>query len=214
MKRPVTAAMKSQGAKGITAYLATVPADARAALTKLRAAIRAAAPDAEEGFSYGLPGFKLDGKSFVCYAAPRDHCSFYPMSAAVIRDHAAELRSFDTSMGTVRFPAKKPLPVALVRKLVRARITEMRAGDRRSSRAKTKAKPRPKRHVLYHRDGSVWARGQLLGGAMTGYWEWFRLDGTIMRSGSFENGEQSGQWTTYDKRGKLYKVTKMKPEPR
>ncbi len=129
MRRPASAKMRSQGAKGVTAYLATVPADARAALQKLRIAIRAAAPGAEEGFSYGLPAFKLDGRSFVCYAAPRHHCSFYPMSAAVIRAHARDLKGYDTSKGTIRFPANKPLPAALVRKLVRARIAELRPGE-------------------------------------------------------------------------------------
>jgi uncharacterized protein YdhG (YjbR/CyaY superfamily) len=120
--------MKAQGSKGVTAYLATVPVDARAALQKLRNAIRAAAPDAEEGFSYGLPAFKLDGRSLVCYAAPRDHCSFYPMSAAVIRAHARDLEGYDTSKGTIRFSAKEPLPSGLVRKLVRARLAELRSG--------------------------------------------------------------------------------------
>ena len=54
----------------------------------------------------------------------------------------------------------------------------------------------------------------MLDGVMTGYWEWFRKDGTKMRSGSFENGEQVGEWTTYDQQGKVYKVTMMKPKAR
>ena len=129
MKRPVSAKMKVQGSKGVTAYLATVPVDARTALQRLRNAIRAAAPGAEEGFSYGLPAFKLDGRSLVCYSAPKRHCSFYPMSAAVISANAKDLRGYDTSKGTIRFPANKPLPLALVRKLVRARIEELKVGE-------------------------------------------------------------------------------------
>jgi len=76
--------------------------------------------------------------------------------------------------------------------------------------ATAKAKSEP--YVKYHNDDSVWAKGQTLGKVPTGYWEWYRLDGTRMRSGTFENGEQVGEWTTYDKSGKVYKVTKMKPK--
>ncbi len=69
-----------------------------------------------------------------------------------------------------------------------------------------------KEHLHYHKDGSLWAKGQRLDEVMVGYWEWFRKDGTKMRSGSFDNGEQIGDWTTYDKHGAVYKVTKMNPK--
>lgn len=72
-------------------------------------------------------------------------------------------------------------------------------------------KPQTEPAEHFHKDGSIWARGQTLDGTVTGYWEWFRKDGTKMRSGTFENGEQVGEWTTYDKHGKVYKVTRMKP---
>ena len=65
-------------------------------------------------------------------------------------------------------------------------------------------------HIQYHRDGSVWAKGQTLGGAQSGYWEWFRKDGTKMRSGYFEDGKQVGTWMTYDRNGDVYKITQMK----
>ncbi|MBB6308639.1 toxin-antitoxin system YwqK family antitoxin [Xanthobacter tagetidis] len=61
-----------------------------------------------------------------------------------------------------------------------------------------------------HRDGSLWARGQTLDDLPTGYWEWFRIDGTRLRSGHFQAGRQVGEWTTYDKTGAVYKVTRMK----
>lgn len=66
-------------------------------------------------------------------------------------------------------------------------------------------------HIEYHKDGSIRAKGQKLDGRLTGYWEWFRKDGTKMRSGYFEQGEQVGEWTTYDQKGRVYKVTSMKP---
>jgi antitoxin component YwqK of YwqJK toxin-antitoxin module len=71
-----------------------------------------------------------------------------------------------------------------------------------------------KEHIEYHKDGSVWAKGQTANGVPTGYWEWFRLDGTKMRSGHFASGEQIGEWTTYDKQGEVYKVTMMQPKPK
>lgn len=66
---------------------------------------------------------------------------------------------------------------------------------------------------LYHKDGSLWAVGRRRGAVMEGYWEWFRKDGTKMRSGFFQNGEQCGDWTTYDRSGKIHKVTTIKPKP-
>jgi antitoxin component YwqK of YwqJK toxin-antitoxin module len=73
--------------------------------------------------------------------------------------------------------------------------------------------PASTEHIHYHKDGSIWAKGPMLDGVMTGYWEWFRKDGSKMRSGHFdEKGEQVGDWTTYDKDGNALKVTKMKPK--
>lgn len=72
-------------------------------------------------------------------------------------------------------------------------------------------RPRATAHKVYHKDGSLWAKGQMTGDVMTGYWEWFRKDGSIMRTGSFDNGKQTGEWTTYDRDGKVVKVTRMKP---
>ena len=75
------------------------------------------------------------------------------------------------------------------------------------SKTTSKAK---KNYIKYHNDGSIWAKGTMIDGQPDGYWEWFRKEGTRMRSGYFEMGKQVGEWTTYDKRGKIYKVTRMK----
>jgi uncharacterized protein YdhG (YjbR/CyaY superfamily) len=118
-------------AKSVDEFLAAVPPDKRAALLKLRATIRAAAPTATEGISYGVPMFKWDGRPLVSVGFGADHCSFYVQSPAVMRAHAAELEPYETGKGSIRFPANKPLPAPLVTKLVKARIAEVgRKGHR------------------------------------------------------------------------------------
>ena len=67
-----------------------------------------------------------------------------------------------------------------------------------------------KLHIEYHKDGSIWAKGDMVNGESDGYWEWFRKDGTKMRSGSFDRGKQVGEWVSYDKTGKVHKVTTIK----
>lgn len=117
----------------IDGFLAAVTPDKRAALQKLRRTIRAAAPQAEECISYRLPAFRLNGKPLVAFGATGRHCAFYLMSNTTVADHRNALRGYDISTGTVRFQPDKPLPAALVRKLVKARIAEI--STRGTSRA-------------------------------------------------------------------------------
>jgi uncharacterized protein YdhG (YjbR/CyaY superfamily) len=109
--------------KTVDEYLASLSPDKRAALRKLRTDIRSAAPRSEECISYGIPGFRLDGRMLVWFGAAARHCAFYP-GADPIRTLGAELERYDTSKGTIRFPPDEPLPAALVRKLVKARIAQ------------------------------------------------------------------------------------------
>jgi uncharacterized protein YdhG (YjbR/CyaY superfamily) len=102
-------------------YLARVPEPARGALGKMRAAIRSAVPrESIEVISYGIPAFRHD-VVLVWYAAFADHCSLFP-TAAVIEKFKKELKGFSTSKGTIHFPLDKPLPIALIKKLVKARV--------------------------------------------------------------------------------------------
>jgi uncharacterized protein YdhG (YjbR/CyaY superfamily) len=122
-------AMKSaksagDGAAAVEAYLARVPEPARTTLEKLRATIRAAAPkDATEEISYCMPAFRYKG-GLVAYAAFKQHCSFFPMSAKLLDDFAGELKNYRTSKGTLQFPPDRPLPAALVKKMVKARVAQ------------------------------------------------------------------------------------------
>jgi uncharacterized protein YdhG (YjbR/CyaY superfamily) len=104
-------------------YLAPLSPEKRAALEKLRRVIKSAAPKAEECISYGIPGFRLNGKLLVSFGAAEKHCAFYP-GAYPLKAHQDELKAYDTSKGTVRFSADRPLPATLVRKLVKSRIAE------------------------------------------------------------------------------------------
>jgi uncharacterized protein YdhG (YjbR/CyaY superfamily) len=121
---------KGKGAaKTVDAYLARVSEPARGTLNKIRAAIRSAAPrEATETISYGIPAFKYNGV-LVWFAAFSDHCSLFP-TAAVIETFKNELKGFSISKGTIQFPTDKPLPAALVKKMVKARVAQIQSKKR------------------------------------------------------------------------------------
>jgi len=105
-------------------YLAALPEESRAALEKLRKTIKAAAPGATETISYQMPAFKDQGRFLVWYAAFKDHCSLFPASKAVRDAHGEELKPYLSGKGTLRFTTGKPIPVALVKKIVKTRMQE------------------------------------------------------------------------------------------
>lgn len=112
------------GVAAVEAYLAKVPAPARTTLEKTRAMIKSAAPkEATEGISYGMPTVRYKG-ALVCYAAFKNHCSFFPCQASLIDEMKDELKAYRTAKGTLQFPLDKPLPPALVKKMVKARVAE------------------------------------------------------------------------------------------
>jgi uncharacterized protein YdhG (YjbR/CyaY superfamily) len=113
--------------KSVEAYIDGLNTEARAALEKLRMAIAAAVPEAEQAIAWSMPAFKLDGKAFVGYAAFKDHYSFFPMSTAAIDAHREELGEHVTGKGTISFDYGERLPVQLVKKIVRTRLAEVAA---------------------------------------------------------------------------------------
>lgn len=118
-------AVRGAKAQTIDDYLASVSPQQRSALEKVRSAVRAAAPKAEECISYGMPAFRLDGKLIAGFKASSNHCSFHPMSGETVATLGDALAGYDTSPGTIRFSSETGLPPTLIRKLVKARIAEL-----------------------------------------------------------------------------------------
>ena len=118
-------------------YFDSLQPEARTALEHLRRQIRAAAPDADEVISYGMPTFKWSGKAFAGIAAFKKHCSYFPCDARLLGRFAEELSGFETSKGGIRVPFDKRLPDSLVEKLARARIEEIEE-ELKSKKAQTK----------------------------------------------------------------------------
>jgi uncharacterized protein YdhG (YjbR/CyaY superfamily) len=123
-------AVASAAPKNVDEYLALVPEPARTTLNKIRAIIRSVVPpEATESLSYGMPAFKYKGPLFA-YAAFKNHCSLFPMNAALIEAFKEDLKGFETSKGTIRFPVDKPPATALIKKLVKARLADNEAGKK------------------------------------------------------------------------------------
>jgi len=110
----------------IDAYLAVVPADRRDALERLRRAIHAAAPGAEECLSYRIPAFRVDGEVVAGFLATAKGCSYFPFSGTVLAALAGEVAGYGGTRGSLHFSPATGLPAALVRKLVRARQVEVK----------------------------------------------------------------------------------------
>jgi len=116
----------SAAADGVRAYLAALPPEAGSAVRRMRALIRAAAPHAVESRSYGILGYKIDGRPFVYCGGYTQHVALYPVTPAMRRDHADAIAPFQVSKGTLRFPLDQPLPAALIKRLLKTRVAEMR----------------------------------------------------------------------------------------
>jgi uncharacterized protein YdhG (YjbR/CyaY superfamily) len=117
-------AKEKHDARTVDEYLALVPNETRAALEKLRKTIKSVVPDATEGISYQIAVIKHKGRPLVGIGASGDGCSFYLMSTSVIPAYKTQLEKYDKTKGTIHFPAKKPLPAALVKTLVKSRMAE------------------------------------------------------------------------------------------
>jgi uncharacterized protein YdhG (YjbR/CyaY superfamily) len=120
------AKMKKYGT--VAEYLADQPKEVRETLEHVRASVLAVVPDATEKIGYGMPGFYVDGRPLVYYSAFKEHCSLFPASPAVIERLADGLQGYGFAKGTIRFPIGEPLPTPLVKKIVKAKLEELRGG--------------------------------------------------------------------------------------
>jgi len=125
---------KTTSARDVDDYLSRLPDEPRAALEKLRQTIKSFVPDATEVISYQIPTFKYQDRMLISYAAFKEHCSFFP-GAAPIEAHRDELKSYQISKGTIQFPASKPLPAALVKKLVKTRLEENKRRQKKKAKS-------------------------------------------------------------------------------
>ncbi len=127
--KPQSAAKRKTAPKTVDEYFAGVPEPARSMLSKMRVTIQSVVPrEAAETISYGIPAFKYKGV-LVWFAAFSNHCSLFP-TASVIEQFRSELRGLATSKGTIHFPTDKPLPTALIKKLVKARVAQVESKKR------------------------------------------------------------------------------------
>jgi len=113
------------GTKEVNAILAAAPKEHRAAIQRIREAVQATIPEAEEAISYGLPAFKYKGQPLAGYASYKDHCSYFPMSGKLTTKFKKEFKDFRTSKGGIHFQPDRPIPSAVLKKLILARKAEI-----------------------------------------------------------------------------------------
>ena len=130
--------MAKSGLKTVDDYIASQPEAARPALTQVRNAIRKALPAAEEVISYNIPTYKLDGVMVIYFAGWKQHYSLYPAGARLLAAFKDELIAYYINKSTIRFPLSAPVPVQLIQRIVKFRVTE--AADREKARAKSRTK--------------------------------------------------------------------------
>jgi uncharacterized protein YdhG (YjbR/CyaY superfamily) len=177
-------------AADVDAHLEKIGQPHRTTLTALRATLLSILPHAEEGLKYGMPCVMLQGKAVAGYDAFVRHCSYFPHSGSVLEHVTGIPLGYVTTPGTLQFPVDKPLPAALVKRLVKVRIAQI-------------SDVQDGKRFEFYPDGAVKAVGGMKGGQLHGKWKWYRRDGTLLRSGQFVSGAKTGVWATWDRDGRM-----------
>jgi len=183
-------------ASAVETHLAEFPAPQRRALASIRSALRRLLPGADEVIAWNMPSYRVDGDLVLSFSGFADHNSLFP-GAGVVKAMRTALPRYEMTKGTIHLPRDSAPPIAVLRTVVRARIEEINDSYPKASGV-SKA---------FYDNGFLKHRGRMKGNAMQSNWEFFRRDGSLLRSGRFERGEQVGPWTTYDRAGKPHRVT-------
>lgn len=177
-------------------YIARQPEPQRQRLAEAAAAIRALLPRAVEGIAYGMPAWKVDGIGVAGVVAAKNHWAYAPFSGSVTETLAAQLAGYEVTKGTVKLAPDASLPKPLLKKLIAARLAEVAMVPDSAGKARD-----------VYPDGGLKAKGGMKDGELHGAWQWWRQDGSLLRTGTFDRGRQVREWTTYDRAGIAVKVT-------
>jgi uncharacterized protein YdhG (YjbR/CyaY superfamily) len=178
------------------AWIAAQPEPQRTGLAAACSAVRSLLPAATEATAYGLPAWQVDGTSVAGLACAKAHWSFVPFSGALTDALADRLSAYELTKGSIKVPADARLPKTLIATVIRARLAEISMAPDSKGIARD-----------FHANGALKARGRMKDGELHGAWAWWRADGTLLRTGSFDRGRQVGEWTTYDAAGKPARTT-------
>ena len=182
-----------------TGLLSKFPKEQQKAVMDTIKAVEALFPHATRSVAWNMPTLKI-GEDNLCHVmAFKNHNSLFPASGSVAEHLAKDLAKYVVSKGTIQFDLAKPFPKPLLKKILLTRLQQINDSY-------------PKKNgdfVEYYKNGGIKAEGKYKGSVLHGAWKFYRIDGTVMRTGFFKNGEQSGIWTTYDNKGRKVKETKF-----
>lgn len=170
----------------ITSLIRRHPADQAKVLSELRALIKKLVPGAQEKIFYQMPSFELSGVILLSYEGFKEHSSIFPGPEA-IKLLAKDLAKYKTSKGAIQFDKDKLPPESLIKKIIKVRIQLINASYPKSSGE----------FMEFYDNGFLKAKGKYREGEMHGYWEFYRRDGSLMRSGKLSHGEPIGEWQTH-----------------
>jgi uncharacterized protein YdhG (YjbR/CyaY superfamily) len=188
--------MTTPDSKAVTKHLANYPPAQRRALETIRSSLIKLLPGADEVVAWGMPSYRIDGELVLSFSGFAKHNSLFP-GAGVVKAMSTTLPECKTTKGTIHLPRDTSPPLAALRTVVRARIDEINASYPKASGV-TKE---------FYDNGFLKHRGRIKNGEMYGAWEFFRRDGSPLRSGPFDRGDQVGLWTTFDRAGAPHRVT-------